>query len=186
MIDVPIKKHEQQIKETVTRNQTTIIIGETGSGKTTRVPPYLYELGLARTGLVGVTQPRRIAAISAAEYVAGLVGCRVGEEVGFQIRFEDSTTEGTRIKFMTDGILIQEVKSDPLFSRYSILIFDEAHERGLNTDFALGLAKRALTERKDFKVVVMSATLEAEKFADFFGNAPIINVEGRMYPVETR
>ena len=183
---LPIAKHREEIKETVKANKATIIVGETGSGKTTQVPPYLFEAGLARKGRIGITQPRRIAAISTAEFVAAQFGCNVGEEVGYQIRFNDTTTQGTRIKFMTDGILLQEAKRDPTFSRYDVLIFDESHERGLNTDFCLGLAKRALDLRDDLKVVVMSATIDAKKFARFFGAAPIVSVEGRMYPVEVR
>lgn len=186
MHGLPIEKHRRVIEEAVRDNQVTVLVGETGSGKTTRVPLYLYEAGLAKQGRIGVTQPRRIAAISVAEYVAAGMGCRVGEEVGFQIRFNDATTEGTKIKFMTDGILLQEAKSDPLFSRYDVLVFDEAHERGLNTDFCLGLAKRALAQRPELKVVVMSATIDAEKFAAFFNNAPIVRIEGRMFPVEVR
>ena len=185
-MQLPIDKYRELIEVTVLENPATIIVGETGSGKTTQVPGYLYETGFAEDGCIGVTEPRRIAAISAAEFVASQVGCDVGEEVGFQIRSNNSTSEKTKIKFMTDGILLQEIKSDPLFSRYSVLIFDEAHERGLNTDFLLGLVKRALAKRDDLKVVVMSATLEAEKFAEFFGGAPILKVEGRMYPVEVR
>ena len=181
---LPIFQYRAQIVQTVRNNQATILVGETGSGKTTQVPVYLLEAGFGQQGRIGITQPRRLAATSVAEYVAGRVGCRVGEEVGYQIRFDDTTTEGTRIKFMTDGILLQEAKGDPLFSRYEVLVFDEAHERSLNTDFGLGLVKHALNTRDDLKVVVMSATIDAGKFSAFFGGAPIINVEGEMYPVE--
>jgi len=183
---LPIVSHKDEIQETVQRNPVTILVGETGSGKTTQVPQYLLEADFGQRKRIGVTQPRRIAAISVAQYVAGQLGCKIGEEVGYQIRFDDTTTEGTRIKFMTDGILLQETKTDPDFTRYEVLIFDEAHERALNTDFCLGLAKRALAANKDLKIVVMSATIDAEKFAAFFDHAPIINVEGRMYPVEVR
>ncbi|MCH8820907.1 ATP-dependent RNA helicase [Patescibacteria group bacterium] len=162
------------------------MVGETGSGKTTQVPVYLLDAGFGQRGRIGITQPRRLAATSVAEYVADRMGCRVGEEVGYQIRFDDTTTEGTRISFMTDGILLQEAKSDPLFSRYEVLVFDEAHERNLNTDFGLGLVKHALNTRDDLKVVIMSATIDADKFSAFFGGAPIINVEGKTYPVEVR
>lgn len=185
-MELPIEKYRNKITEIIVDNSVVIVVGETGCGKTTQVPRYLYEAGLATDGRIGVTEPRRIAAISAAEFVAGQIGCKLGEEVGFQIRFNESTTEGTKVKFMTDGILLQEAKSDPLFLRYKVLIFDEAHERGIYTDFALGLVKRALAQRSDLKVVVMSATLEAGKFAKFFGEAPIISVEGRMYPVDER
>lgn len=182
----PIESFKDEIVRTIAFNRATIIVGETGSGKTTQVPPYLYNAGFAKEGRIGVCEPRRIAAISACDFVARQLGVRVGEEVGYQIRFNDSTTEGTKVKFMTDGILLQEAKSDPTFSRYDVLVFDEAHERGINSDFCLGLAKRALTLRDDLKVVVMSATIDFEKFSAFFGGAPVIQVQGRMFPVETR
>ena len=183
---LPISQYREYIVQTVRDNQVTILVGETGSGKTTQVPVYLLDAGFGQRGRIGITQPRRLAATSVAEYVADRMGCRVGEEVGYQIRFDDTTTEGTRISFMTDGILLQEAKSDPLFSRYEVLVFDEAHERNLNTDFGLGLVKHALNTRDDLKVVIMSATIDADKFSAFFGGAPIINVEGKMYPVEVR
>ena len=173
--NLPIEKYREKIQETVRAKRATVIVGETGSGKTTKVPQYLDEAGLTQSGRIGVTQPRKIAAISIAEYVADQFGCVVGKEVGFQIRFNDTTTEGTRIKFMTDGILLQEAKRDPLFSRYDVLVFDEAHERGLDTDFCLGLAKRALTLREDLKIVVMSATIYVDKFSQFFNKLSFIS-----------
>lgn len=178
--------YRREIEGMVTANRATVIEGPTGSGKTTRIPPFLYEGGYAGARLIGVMEPRRIAAISTAEFVALRYGCRVGEEIGYQIRFDDTTREGTRIKYMTDGILLQEAKSDPLFSRYGVLVFDEAHERGINSDFGLGLAKRAMKAREDLKVVVMSATMDAAKYAAFLETDAIVRVEGRMYPVEER
>jgi len=130
-MQLPIEQYRELIEATVLENDVTIIVGETGSGKTTQVPRYIYEMGFAEDKCIGVTEPRRIAAISSAEFVASQIGCNIGEEVGFQVRFDNSTSDGTKIKFMTDGILLQEAKNDPLFSRYSLLIFDEAHERGL-------------------------------------------------------
>ncbi|MDP2671331.1 MAG: oligonucleotide/oligosaccharide-binding fold domain-containing protein [bacterium] len=178
--DLPIAAHRHKIIEAVKNNQVVIIVGETGSGKTTQTPLYLVGDGFTK---IGVTQPRRLAATSVAEYVAGQLGTRVGEDVGYKIRFDDRTAEGTLVKFMTDGILLQEARNDPNFSAYNVLVLDECHERSLNTDFCLGLVKRALVVRPELRVVVMSATIDAEKFSDFFNRAPVLNVEGRMYEV---
>ncbi len=181
--DLPIIPYLKQITQTVRANQATVIIGATGSGKTTQVGLHLLRQGLAGDKRIGVTQPRRLAVTSVAEWVAHLYGCEVGEEVGYQIRFDDSTMEGTKLKFMTDGILLQEAAIDPLFSRYDVLIFDEAHEQGLNTDIGLGLAKRALARRPELRVIIMSATIDTGRFAEYFDNAPVISVEGRGYPI---
>ena len=153
--DLPITPYLKQITQTVRANRATVIIGATGSGKTTQVGLHLLRQGLAGDKRIGVTQPRRLAVTSVAEWVAKLYGCEVGEEVGYQIRFDDATMEGTKLKFMTDGILLQEAAIDPLFSRYDVLVFDEAHEQGLNTDIGLGLAKRALAQRPDFRSILI-------------------------------
>ena len=182
--DLPIVPYLKQITQTVRANPATVIIGATGSGKTTQVGLHLLRQGLAGDKRIGVTQPRRLAVTSVAEWVAQLYGCEVGEEVGYQIRFDDATMEGTKLKFMTDGILLQEAALDPLFTRYNVLIFDEAHEQGLNTDIGLGLVKRAMRERPELRVVIMSATIDTGRFSEYFDNAPIISVEGRCYPID--
>jgi HrpA-like RNA helicase len=187
-LELPILKYAREIKETVSSHQTAIIVGETGSGKTTQIPLILRET-IPPNEKIAITQPRRVAARSVARYVAEKVGCRIGEEVGYQVRFEDHTTEGTRINFITDGILLRKIQEDPLLRDYSVVMIDEAHERSLNIDFALGLLKRLQRKRTaaglpPLKIVVASATLEKEKFARYFGDSPIVEVPGRLYPVE--
>jgi len=161
-----------------------IVCGDTGSGKTTQLPKIALELGRGVEGKrIGCTQPRRLAATSVAKRVAEELGVALGEEVGFQIRFEDRTAAATRVKFMTDGILLAETRGDPTLRKYDTLIIDEAHERSLNIDFILGYLHRLLERRTDLKIVISSATLDAERFADFFSGAPVISVEGRTFPV---
>jgi RNA helicase HrpA len=186
--ELPILRYAKEIKETVASNQTAIIVGETGSGKTTQIPLLLRET-MSPEDRVAITQPRRVAARSVARYVAENVGCRIGEEVGYQVRFEDHTTEGTRINFMTDGILLRKIQEDPLLREYSAVMVDEAHERSLNIDFILGLLKRLQRKRAKaglppIKIIVTSATLEKEKFARYFGESPMVEVPGRLYPVD--
>jgi HrpA-like RNA helicase len=183
--DLPIIPELPRILHTISQNQATVLIGATGSGKTTQVGLYLLQKGLAEDKRIGVTQPRRLAATSVAKFVSELYGCELGQEVGYQIRFDDTTMEGTKLKFMTDGILLQEASVDPLFTKYSVLIFDEAHEQGLNTDIGLGLAKRALSQRPDLKVVIMSATIDTGRFSQYFDNAPVLTIEGRTFPITT-
>jgi ATP-dependent helicase HrpA len=167
------------------RHPVVIVCGDTGSGKTTQLPKIALELGRGSEGRrIGCTQPRRLAATSVAKRVAEELGVALGGEVGFQIRFEDRTQKNTRIKFMTDGILLAETRGDPHLRPYDTLIIDEAHERSLNIDFILGYLHRLLGKREDLKVVISSATLDAERFAEFFGGAPVISVEGRTFPVE--
>src|SRR5690606_32304951 len=139
---------------------------------TTQVGLHLLRQNLGGDKRIGITQPRRLAATSVAEFVASLYGCEVGQEVGYQIRFDDATMEGTKLKFMTDGILLQEAALDPLFTRYNVLIFDEAHEQGLNTDIGLGLIKRAMKKRPELRVIIMSATIDTGRFSEYFDNAP--------------
>lgn len=185
--ELPILRHAREIKETINSSPTVIIVGETGSGKTTQIPLMLRDV-LPPDAKVAITQPRRVAARSVARYVAENVGCEIGEEVGYQVRFEDHTTEGTRINFMTDGILLRKIQEDPLLRDYSAVMVDEAHERSLNIDFTLGLLKRLQKKRQEaglppLKIIVTSATLEKEKFARYFGESPMVEVPGRLYSV---
>src|SRR5690606_2750294 len=152
--------------------------------KTTQLPKIVLELGRGSDRLIGVTQPRRLAATSVAARVASEVGCELGQEVGYQIRFEDGTSSSTRVKFMTDGIVLEGIQGERRLRRYDILIIDEAHERSLTIDFLLGWVKRLTSERPDLKVIISSATIETERFSEFFGGAPVIQVEGRTFPVD--
>lgn len=184
-MNFPISGYEKRIVESVHENQVTIIVGETGSGKTTQIPQMLYRAGFAKSAMIGVTEPRRIAAISTAEFVASQLGVTVGGKVGYQVRFDDSSSEGTAIKFMTDGILLREFQVMQGLMKYSVIVVDEAHERSENIDFVLGLLKELLPKRDMLRVVVASATIDEQKFSKYFWDAPVINVSGRMFPVET-
>lgn len=169
----------------ISENQVTIVIGETGSGKTTQLAQYLYEDGMCAEGLmIGCTQPRRVAAMSVAKRVSEEMGVQLSKEVGYSIRFEDKTSPQTRIKYMTYGILLREIMMDPTLEKYLCVIMDEAHERSLNTDVLLGLFKKLLTRRRDLKVIVTSATMNADRFSAFFGGAPQFTIPGRTFPVE--
>lgn len=181
---LPILGKLEEIIETVANNQVTVIVGETGSGKTTEIPVMLFEYGIGNGRQIGITQPRRIAATSVAEYVAGKLNSELGQKVGYKIRFDDTSSDRTKVKFMTDGILLEEIQHDPDLSRYSVIMIDEAHERSINIDFLLGLLKDLLKRRRDLKLVVTSATIDEQKYSDYFDNAPIINVSGRTFPVE--
>ncbi|EPQ31354.1 uncharacterized protein PFL1_00689 [Pseudozyma flocculosa PF-1] len=181
---LPIYKLRQQLVQAIRENQVLVVVGDTGSGKTTQMTQYLAEEGFADRGKIGCTQPRRVAAVSVAKRVAEEVGCRVGQEVGYTIRFEDCTSPETRIKYMTDGMLQRECLIDPDVSQYSVIILDEAHERTIATDVLFGLLKKALKRRPDFKLIVTSATLDAEKFSTYFLGCPIFTIPGRTYPVE--
>lgn len=187
--ELPVSQEIASIKEFAIKNQLIIVCGETGSGKTTQLPKMLLELGYAQTGLIGHTQPRRIAARSLANRISHELGSteittRQSELVGYKMRFQDKTNPNTAIKLMTDGILLQEIQNDRLLLQYSALIIDEVHERSLNIDFILGYLKQILPKRPDLKVIITSATLENEKLAKFFNNAPIVNVTGKTYPVD--
>ncbi|HET9959623.1 MAG TPA: ATP-dependent RNA helicase HrpA [Polyangiaceae bacterium] len=182
--ELPISARVADIGRAVAESQVVIVAGATGSGKTTQLPKLMLALGRGSRRRIGVTQPRRIAATSIAQRVASELGTNVGQEIGYQIRFEDRSHSRTRVKFMTDGILLAETQTDRLLRQYDTLIIDEAHERSLNIDFLLGWLKRILSERPDLKVVVSSATLDTQRFAEFFGQAKVIEVEGRTYPVE--
>lgn len=181
---LPIWEAYDTLIKLVKENQIVILQGETGSGKTTQVPQFLLESGLVKDQNIACTQPRRVAAMSVAKRVAEEMDVYLGDEVGYSIRFDDKTSEKTRLKYMTDGMLLREAMVDPLLSKYSIICLDEAHERILNTDILFGLIKEILPKRKDLKLVVMSATMDAEKFQKYFEDAPLIDVPGRMYPVE--
>lgn len=182
--ELPITDKREEIVRAIRQHQVLVITGETGSGKSTQIPKMCLEAGRGRPRKIGCTQPRRIAAVTLANRVAEELD-RFGKSwVGHKIRFQDRTTRNTRIKFMTDGILLAEAQSDRLFKAYDTLIIDEAHERTLNIDFLLGLIKKILPRRPDLKVIITSATIDPERFSQAFGNAPIIEVSGRTYPVE--
>ncbi|OMJ10753.1 Pre-mRNA-splicing factor ATP-dependent RNA helicase PRP16, partial [Smittium culicis] len=165
-------------------NQVVIVVGETGSGKTTQLAQYMFENGFAKYGLIGCTQPRRVAAMSVAKRVSEEMNVTLGEEVGYAIRFEDCTSSKTKIKYMTDGVLLRESLNERDLDKYSAIIMDEAHERALNTDVLLGLLKQVVSRRNDLKLIVTSATMNAERFSNFFANAPIYTIPGRTFPVE--
>ncbi|MFJ4207237.1 ATP-dependent RNA helicase HrpA [Paenarthrobacter sp. NPDC089675] len=188
--ELPVSERREDLMAAIAANQVTIIAGETGSGKTTQIPKMCLELGLGEKGLIGHTQPRRLAARTVAERIAAELGVQIGEEVGFQVRFTGEVSAATKIKLMTDGILLAEIQRDKLLRKYSTIIIDEAHERSLNIDFILGYLKRILPQRPDLKVIITSATIDPERFAKHFGTedspAPIIEVSGRTYPVEIR
>ncbi|KAF9381043.1 hypothetical protein BGX21_002199 [Mortierella sp. AD011] len=182
---LPIYQYRQELLDAIEEHQVLVIVGETGSGKTTQLPQYLYEAGYTKGGKkIGCTQPRRVAAMSVAARVAEEMGVKLGYEVGYSIRFEDCTSEKTVMKYMTDGMLLREFMSEPDLAGYSCLIIDEAHERTLHTDILLGLVKDIARLRTDLKVLISSATMDAEKFADYFDEAPIFNIPGRPFPVE--
>ena len=184
--DLPISAHRAEIMDALRKHQVVVVCGDTGSGKTTQLPKMAMELGLGRGGRrIACTQPRRLAAVTVAERVAAELKTDVGGTVGYQHRFARAVTDETRVKFMTDGVLLAETRADPLLRQYDAVIIDEAHERSLNVDFLLGILKRILERRRDLKVVVSSATLDTEKFSAFFGNAPAIVVPGRLFPIET-
>jgi len=182
-IDLPVYKNKEKILSMLEKNQALVVESPTGSGKTTQLPLILYEAGYARNGIIGVTQPRRIAAVSVSEFIARQAGISIPGLIGYKMRFADQTNHETKIKIMTDGILLQEMKLDPWLSKYSLLVVDEAHERSLNIDFILGLLKRVLESRKDFKVIISSATINAEVFSEYFGNCPIVKIDAQRFPV---
>ncbi|KAF9940764.1 DEAH-box ATP-dependent RNA helicase prp22 [Modicella reniformis] len=179
---LPIFDHRDGLMDAIHNHNVLVIIGETGSGKTTQLPRYVIEE--FKNTRVGVTQPRRIAAISVAKRVAEEYGCRLGDMVGYTIRFDDTTSSRTRLKYMTDGVLLREATMDPLLEKYDLLIIDEAHERTVETDVLFGLLKRTKAKRPNLKIIIMSATLNVTKFSDFFDECPIYEIPGRTYPVE--
>lgn len=188
--DLPVSGRRQEIADALTKHQVIIVSGETGSGKTTQLPKICLELGRGEKGLIGHTQPRRIAASSTAKRIAHELGTPLGEHVGYKVRFNDTLQPGAWVKLMTDGILLAETQTDPLLRAYDTIIIDEAHERSLNIDFLLGYLKQILPRRPDLKIIITSATIDAERFARHFGTAekpvPVIEVSGRLYKVEVR
>ncbi|WP_301409854.1 ATP-dependent RNA helicase [Borreliella tanukii] len=181
---LPIYKYKDELIRVLKKNNVLIVESPTGSGKTTQLPRIIYEAGFAKLGKIGVTQPRRIATISIAEYIAKHIGVNLGEEVGYKIRFEEITSPKTKIKLMTDGVLLQELKKDTLLYEYDVIIIDEAHERSLNIDFILGLIKDISRKRDDFKIIVSSATINTKIFSKYFNNAPVVSIETITYPVQ--
>ncbi len=191
MPGLPVTEHGEELVEAVRENRVVIVCGETGSGKTTQLPKIAMMAGRGETGMIAHTQPRRIAASSVAKRIAEELKTNLGDVVGYKVRFTDKTHSGATIKLMTDGILLAETQTDPLLRAYDTVIIDEAHERSINIDFLLGYLKRLLTKRADLKVIVTSATIDAERFAEHFADengkpAPIFNISGRTYPVEIR
>nr|WP_207161152.1 ATP-dependent RNA helicase HrpA [Halorhodospira halophila] len=184
--DLPVVQRREELLEALREHQVVVVCGATGSGKSTQLPKMCMELGLGTRGLIGHTQPRRIAARALAERLAEETGTRVGETVGYKVRFTDQVGEQSRVKLLTDGMLLAEIQSDRHLDAYDTLIIDEAHERSLNIDFILGYLKRLLPRRPDLKVIVTSATIDPERFAEHFDGAPVREVSGRTYPVEIR
>ncbi len=180
---LPVYEQKQKILDCLAQNQVIVVQSPTGSGKTTQIPVILHEAGYSQNGVIAVTQPRRIAALSVSEFISKQLGTSYPGLVGYKMRFEDKTDLSTKIKIMTDGILLQEMKLDPMMLKYSVIMVDEAHERSLNIDFTLGLLKRCLEVRKDLKIVVSSATMNAEAFSKYFGGCPIVTIETPVFPV---
>ena len=181
--DLPVYKQKERILEILEQNQVIVVESPTGSGKTTQLPVILHEAGYSQSGMIGVTQPRRIAALSVSEFISKQLGEKMPGIVGYKMRFEDKTSAETKIKIMTDGILLQEIKLDPWLSKYSVILVDEAHERSLNIDFILGLLKRILAERHDFKVIISSATINTGLFSMYFDGCPVSKIDAQAYPV---
>src|SRR5579859_6249792 len=182
--ELPITSPRDEIVAAIKANQVVVVAGETGSGKTTQLPKMCLEAGLGIEAMIGCTQPRRVAALSISHRIAEELKVDWGEAVGCKIRFDDHSSPETYIKLMTDGILLAETQGNPLLSEYNCLIIDEAHERSLNIDFLLGYLKGLLQKRAELKLIITSATIDTEAFSKAFGNAPVIEVSGRVYPVE--
>ncbi|EQA12820.1 ATP-dependent helicase HrpA, partial [Glaesserella parasuis SW140] len=184
--DLPVSARRDEILKLIAEHQVVVIAGETGSGKTTQLPKMCLELGRGVKGLIGHTQPRRIAARSVATRIAEELKSELDSTIGYKVRFNDQMSDNTLVKLMTDGILLAEIQNDRYLNQYDTLIIDEAHERSLNNDFILGYLKQILAKRPDLKVIITSATIDVERFSKHFNNAPIIEVSGRTYPVEVR
>src|ERR671932_1653223 len=184
--ELPVSRARDELAEAIAQHQVVIVAGETGSGKTTQLPKICLELGRGVKGLIGHTQPRRIAARTVAERIAEELGTELGKAVGYTVRFTDEVGPTTLVKLMTDGILLAEIQRDRMLTGYDTIIVDEAHERSLNIDFILGYLKQLLPRRPDLKVIVTSATIDPERFSRHFDDAPIVEVSGRTYPVEVR
>ena len=183
---LPVSQRADDIKAALAKSQVLVVTGDTGSGKTTQLPKILLQAGFGARGLIGHTQPRRLAARSVAQRIADEIGQPLGDLVGFQTRFDKQFGEAAQVKLMTDGILLAETTRDRYLNAYEAIIVDEAHERSLNIDFLLGYLKRLLPQRPDLKLIITSATIDPQRFADFFDDAPMLHAEGRSYPVEQR
>ena len=183
MTHLPVYQHRQEILDALDRHDIIVVESPTGSGKTTQIPLILHEAGYAETGIIGVTQPRRIATLSVCDFMMHQLEDESGY-IGYKMRFADTTNQLTRLKIMTDGILLMELKADPLLRKYSVILVDEAHERSLNIDFILGLLKQILKERNDFKIIISSATINTKIFSDFFDHCPVVSISSRVYPVD--
>ncbi|MCH3916175.1 MAG: ATP-dependent RNA helicase [Spirochaetia bacterium] len=183
MTYLPVYQHRQDVLDALKDHQIIVVESPTGSGKTTQLPIILHQAGYDSQLSIGITQPRRIATLSVCDFIKDQIGDE-GSYVGYKMRFNDTTTSNTRIKVMTDGILLMELKADPLLNQYSVMLIDEAHERSLNIDFILGMLKQVLQYRPDFRVIVSSATINTKKFSDFFDHAPIISINSKMFPVK--
>ncbi|KAG5500753.1 hypothetical protein JIQ42_04778 [Leishmania sp. Namibia] len=182
---LPIHNCQEELLRYIGESAVTVVVGETGSGKTTQLVQYLYQRGYARHGkMIGCTQPRRLAAVGVARRVSDEMGCALGTTVGYSIHLDDTTTESTRVKFMTDGVLLRETVNDPSLDKYSVVVLDEAHERSVDTDVLMGVLKLALRRRGDLKLIVTSATMDIRKFSTFFGNAPCYEIPGQTFPVK--
>lgn len=181
---LPIYSFRDDLIEAIKQKKILIVIGETGSGKTTQIAQYLFESGFAEKGIIGVTQPRRVAAVSVARRVSEEINCKLGDKVGYTVRFSDCSSSETKIKYMTDGCLLRECLIDPLLTKYSVIILDEAHERSVHTDILFGLMKVTIEKRPDLKVLITSATLDDGKFSTFFNDCPTFFVPGRSFPVD--
>ena len=184
--ELPISANRDAIREAIEKHPVVIVCGETGSGKTTQLPKVCLEAGRGVAGTIGHTQPRRIAARAVASRIAEELGTPLGQLVGYKLRFQDRSRPEGLVKLMTDGILLAETQGDRFLDSYDTIIVDEAHERSLNIDFLLGYLKWLLPRRPDLKLIITSATIDPERFSKHFGDAPIINVSGRSYPVEVR
>lgn len=184
-IALPVFEYQADFMRLLSLHQCIVLVGETGSGKTTQIPQWCVDFAVSK-GRKGVscTQPRRVAAMSVAQRVSEEMDVKLGEEVGYSIRFEDCSTAKTLLKYMTDGMLLREAMSDPMLDQYQVILLDEAHERTLATDILMGVLKEVIRQRSDLKLVVMSATLDAGKFQQYFDNAPLMKVPGRTHPVE--
>ncbi|NCD04700.1 MAG: ATP-dependent RNA helicase [Spirochaetia bacterium] len=183
MSHLPVYQHRQEIIDSLNSNQVIVVESPTGSGKTTQIPLILHDAGFDNNLCIGITQPRRIATLSVCDFIKKQIDDKESF-VGYKMRFSDTTTQSTKIKIMTDGILLMELKSDPLLKNYSIILVDEAHERSLNIDFILGMLKQVIVERPEFKVVISSATINTKKFSAFFNNCPIVSIKSKLFPIE--
>jgi len=184
--ELPVSQHAEIIRKAISEHQVVVVSGETGSGKSTQLPKLCLALGRGISGRIAHTQPRRVAARTLAKRVAEELETEPGTLIGYRVRFDDRVAKDTAVKLLTDGMLLAEIQNDPFLNEYDTLIIDEAHERSLNIDFLLGYLKQLLPKRPDLKLIITSATIDTERFAEHFAGAPVVNVEGRSWPVEVR